>query len=251
MALKRGTTAAAAAPATFEADPADNVAVADKAAVNTSTPAQEAAAAEVASTAIAKAANTAVAAPAGKMKTVLEDLRDVIPTLDFGTLPRLTGSNGNIIDPEKRLLGDEIELTLISFNDEYVVTPGEDDDESKKHVRYSNDGIHINETGQPVADYVAHLRDNEDYPNAARKHYVQLIGILTGSKKDSDLVNQMVVVSLSPGSRKLWEGFRLQESVKVRMGLRKAEGTENLTIKAEVKTQGKNTFTLLKVSTPA
>jgi len=91
-----------------------------------------------------------------------------------------------------------------------------------------------------------HLREVGGYTKANVKQYCQLVGILTSSEKTSEHLNSMVQVSLSPGSRKLFDGYRLQESVKLHLGQRTADGVEMLKLTAEVKTQGGNTFTLLK-----
>jgi hypothetical protein len=115
-------------------------------------------------------------------------------------------------------------------------------------VAYSTDGKVIDETGELVTDYVRKLKDDEGYEDAACKHYVELVGILNGSAKDSEYEGQLVMISLSPQSRKQFEGYRLQRSVQIRMGRIDAEshGSENLKLNAESKKMGSNTFTLVK-----
>jgi len=219
------------------------------AATATAAPADPVAAAGVsATTAIAKASASAVMAPGGKMVSLLQDMKDALPAIDFGVLPRLVGSNGNVMDKDKRMLGSRIKLELVSWNDLWVVSPGDDTEEAKEAVRYSKDGKTIDGTGQSVQDYVKYLRETGGYDEANVKQYCELIGILTEAEKPSEHLGGMVQVSLSPQSRKLFEGYRLQESVKLRLGKRAPDGAEHLLIQTEVKSSGSNTYTLLKVS---
>lgn len=196
---------------------------------------------------IAKAQNTAVGAVA-KFQTSLTNFENALPAVDFGVLPRLKGSNGMVMDGDDAKLGDEIQITLISFNDQYVITPGVDEKEATKSVRYSLDGVTIDATGESVATYIQMLKDVEGFDKAEMKKYVELVGILNSSSKDSEHLGNMVQVSLSPQSRKSFEAYRLQKSVKIRMGKDKEEGAEELTLRAVVKSMGNYTFTILQVS---
>jgi hypothetical protein len=139
----------------------------------------------------------------------------------------------------------------VSWNKQFTISPGTDNDDDKKYVKYSRDGKTIDESGESVADYLNVLRTTHGFADASSKEYCELIGILesvtkNGKTSDDELVNQMVQVSLSPQSRKAFEGFRLQQSVKLRLGKITAEGSERIKLTAEVKTFGANSFTLLK-----
>lgn len=210
--------------------------------------AAQAAAGVAASTAIAKAATTGLARQ-GKLETLFSEHRNAIPPMEFGTLPRLVGTNGNVQDRgEGKLLGESVVIELVSWNEEFVVSPGSDKEEAKALVRYSLDGKTIDATGESVASYLEKLRTVEGYSDASIKRYVQLIGIVESTAKASELVGQMVQVSLSPQSAKLFDGYRMQESVKLRLRPELKEQIDNrLKVTAEVKQQGSNTFTLLKV----
>jgi hypothetical protein len=196
---------------------------------------------------VAAARTTAVARPNAKMVTLLEDLKNALPAIEFGVLPRLTGSNGQIMDADKNKLGEQIEVQLISWNDEFCATPGDDSDEAKEKVKYSRDGTTLDGTGASVADYIK-LLQTEGYSKASVKKYTQLICILTDSAKPSEHVGNMVLVSLSPQSGKSFQGYQLQESVKVARGKRSADGVENLVISTQVKSKNNKDFTLLNVT---
>jgi hypothetical protein len=118
-------------------------------------------------------------------------------------------------------------------------------------VRYSKDGQTIDGTGESVAAYLKKLRETDGYDQAAVKQYCELVVLLSKSEKPSEHVGNMVQISLSPQSRKLFEGYRYQESVKVALKKRSAEGIEQIRVSTEVKSQGQNTFTLLKTGAAA
>lgn len=215
-------------------------------------PEQAAATAGVAaSMAIAKAATTAVAKPA-KFEAALTELRDVIPAVDFGTFPRLVGSNGNVMDKDGALLGQFADITLLSWNETFVASPGDDSDEAKKLVRYSRDGVTLDDTGERLDQYLEVLRTTHGYKEALKKKYIELVGILEKSEKPCAHVNQIVQISLSPQSLKSFEGYRANVSVAVRLGKRTHEGAEKLRVTPQVKSGNGKTWTLLKVEgTPA
>lgn len=240
MALKNKAAPVAQAGA-FEQGDAGDTAVAQAPATAQSN------AADVANTAIAKASTTSAVA-VGKLQTILADIENALPAVEFGVLPRLVGSNGQVMDGDKKLFGDSIKLTLVSWNKNFVISPGDDSDEAKALVRYSRDGVTIDDTGESVVEYLKNLREVEQYPDANVKEYCELVGILNEAAKPCEHVGGMVQISLSPQSRKSFEGYRLQQSVKVRLGQAAPEGQENIVIRAEVKSMGNNTFTLLKVS---
>lgn len=201
--------------------------------------------------AVTKASDTSRAVVAATAYgDIFKSLQGAIQPLEFGTVPRLVGAQGVIqakVAGKKSSLGKSIELTLLSFNDEHVVSPGKDDDEATQLVRYSLDGKTIDGTGEDVNTYLEKLR-SQGYDKASVKRYVQLIGVLEASAEKSELVGEMVQVSLSPQSAKGWDGYRMQRSVKVARNIVKAEGSDKLVITADPRTFGKNDYTALVVS---
>jgi hypothetical protein len=205
-----------------------------------------------ATVALAQIKNTAVGA-VGKFSTVLADLENALPAVDFGVLPRFKANAGMIFDGDNAKVGDTIKITLISFNDQYVITPGVDDDEATKFVKYSADGITVDGTGQLVSEYINQLVTVEGYKLAEVKQYVELIGILNaaelaGKDSGSEHIGNMVQVSCSPVSRKSFEAYRIQRSVKVQMGREDAATSQELVIRATAKTYGKFNFTAFAIS---
>lgn len=250
MALKK--PAAPAAAGKFE-DPAESgtaTAVAEAPAPQAAPNAAESAVAAAgvkASTAVARISANSLAA-AIKTESVLAQLRDAIPPVQFGTFPRLIGSNGNVMDKDGKVLGQFADIQLLSWSETYVVSPGSDTDEAKKLVRYSRDGVTIDETGEDVNAYLKTLREVEKYPDASKKKYIELVGFLTASDKPSEHAGNLVQVSLSPQSLLSFQAYMANVAVRVRLGSLVADGVENLRITPEVKTKGSKSFTLLKVA---
>lgn len=254
MALGKNKEAVKTAGGAFEDEGGTTVADAPK--QSTPSPAQEAAAGTEASTAITKAAGTAVA-KAGTFGDVFKDFQDQITDLEFGTVARLVGSNGRIVakkDSKSLVLGPEIKVTLVSFNDTYQVSPGDDTAEAKKAVRYSRDGVTIDgPVGGDVKAYVEKLRTTDGFAKASVKKYTSLVCILNeaaGAAPDAQgTIGEMVEVSLSPTAGQAFKGHRMQTSVKSSRGLLPpGYDVTALVIRADVRKNGSNEYTALAVT---
>lgn len=247
MALKRNPNAS------FEDTEGSTVAAdAPDAGVDTgsTTPAAEApaspAAKVAATTAIAQAQSTAVSASVKRIAPVLTELKDAV-RVDWDTLERLVAGSGSIDDGDGKSVGTWIKMTLMSYQDTYEVVPGSQDDDAKKYVRYSEDGVNLRDSGTTVAAYLDEMREM-GYDKAALKHKNILVGILDETEKATNLIGEVIQISLSPQSRKTFERYRLTRTAKVNMGRAQAEGSEVLKITAEGKQFGKNKFTQLTVT---
>lgn len=234
--------AAKPAPQFENPDEESDVAVAETAA-----PAAEKPAANVPAT--RTATGGAVAAPRPNMADcdVIGALKDALPPVEYGEGVRLVGSNGQLMDDDKKLLGDSITLVLLSWNHRYVISPGENGAEAKEHARYSLDGVTTSK-GENVDEYLANLRDKMGYSKASKKLYVDLFGILEAAGKPSDHVGNTVSVSLSPDSVKAFTGMRRDVVVKKMLGQIDVDASAGvrLTISTEIKSANGNTWTRLQ-----
>lgn len=232
--------------AKFENDSTEQaVAVAEKPEV-----VEQEAAADVAATtaiAVASATSTALAEPAQAVPTALASLKDVF-AVEYDTFPRLIGASGSIEDGDNRDLGEWVKLKLVSWQNQWDVVPGSQDEEAKAHLRYSSDGITIDATGESVNEYLAKLQNDLGYPKASVKHRVVLVGVLEDSAKKSPLIGEPVQVSLSPQARKTFERYCFSRTIKAKMGTKSLDGAEHILITAEKKTAGTNKYTLLNVT---
>ena len=204
-----------------------------------------------ATTTVAKANASASLPTLGKMQPVLAELQNALPSIDWGVLPRLVATQGQLRDGDKNRYGEFATFSLLSYRDYWVVSPGDDGQEAKEYVRYSDDGLTLTEDGRDVNDYLNELREVHGYTKAAKKQYTSLIGILEDAdapkEKASDNIGQMVEVSLSPQSRKSFQAYLLQRTVQVARGVASAEGSERLKLVAEAKSANGKDFTLIKV----
>ena len=181
-------------------------------------------------------------------EAVLTKLKDQIPAVQFGTFPRLVGSNGNVMDKDGKILGTWVDVTLLSWNETFVISPGSDNDEAKDFVRYSRDGVTIDDSGEDVNAYLKKLREVDGYTKAAKKRYVELIGFLEAAEKDKTHVGKMVQISLSPQSIASWESYRWNTSIAIRLGRKDVTPTpDRVRVTPVIKTKGKDAYTLLNV----
>ena len=187
----------------------------------------------------------AVTTPANRPAVVLQDMKDAF-TVDYDTFERLKSGPGNIMDANGQSLGDEILMTVMSWQDAWDISPGTNDTAGKEVVRYSNDGVTISGTGQMISEYLAEIRPN--FPKAELKAKVILVGILDNAAKPTALLGKTVQISLSQQSRKTWDRYRYDRTLQIQMGKAKPEGAENIRIQALSRRTGTNDWTLLQVS---
>lgn len=179
---------------------------------------------------------------------VLAQLQDRLPPVEYGEGARLVGSNGNVMDEDKLLLGGSITLNLLSWNNRYVVSPGENGEKAKEFARYSLDGVTTSK-GEDVKTYLHNLQTVEGFGKASVKTYLDLFGILEASEKLSKHLGAAVTVSLAPDSVKAFNGLRRDMVVKGMLGSLPDNlgdgGGLSLTITTEVKSGNGNTWTRL------
>lgn len=233
-----GKAGTAAATAKMEQEPQGDTAVIEEPA----TPA-----ATSTSTAVAAAAPRAVAvAPALTMMDVIGSLKNAF-TVDWDTMDRVQANNGNFLDKGKNnaALGDTIQMHLMSWQDTWQVTPGEDGEEALAHVRYSDDGK-TTKQGEDIAEYLDKLR--QIYPKAKCDHRCTLVGVLQGSAKDSRLEGEIFQIDLSQTSRKEFDKYRLSTAYKIGKNILSPDAAVLLTMIAEVMTVKSVSWTLVRFS---
>jgi hypothetical protein len=178
---------------------------------------------------------------------VLQELKDAMP-VEWDTFPRLKAGPGCIIDADGKSLGSEIEMQVVSWQDGWDVSPGEDSERAKQHVGYSDDGVHMKDTGMTVADYLVELR-SLGFKDAKTIQKATVVGILIASEKDSTHLGNTVQLSLSNQARKTFERYRFDRTIKAQMGKQSPVGAEFINVKAHLKkTSGNKDWTLLDVT---
>jgi len=154
------------------------------------------------------------------VKTTLDQLRDVISaemleSISYGAFPRITVSPGQFaVKGDGKLLGDEVDILIQSWNYVTLVTTGEQNDkEANKLIRTSYDGTTLAGSGQPVADYVRELKA-QGYDKAEAKRYMEIYcNIIRTSKLGPVNDGKLYQVSVPPSSTGPWGVFLLSQKM--------------------------------------
>lgn len=164
--------------------------------------------------------------------------------VDYNTLPALMATNGNIqYKKTKKLMGDTIGLELISIQDHWVMSPGgeSDDEESKKFLMYSDDGI-MSRDGESMADGVARAKA-AGYDKAAIKKRLILVGAIFDGGKSPELVGDVVQIDCAPSTANNFNQHQISTAYKVGKGLASADRALMLKLTADVKDENKKQWT--------
>jgi len=163
---------------------------------------------------------------AGNAVKSLEELRDVLPQMDFGTLTRLKSGSGDIVDSDGDSIGGWVDLNIMSFSETLTVSPN-DDKAPNDTVRFSQDGKTID--GNPditVADALRTMK--EDYPESSVKKYYVAVGAVIGAEKSNDYDDTVIELQLSPQSIKAFNNHNVQVQFKVAMKKLSADCVTNI-----------------------
>lgn len=183
---------------------------------------------------------------AGRFKPALADLQNVInpASLEFDTFRRITVGLDGFSDENETELGKKVKISVMSWNERFVVSPGVQSAEANEKVKYSLDG-HVCDDGTPVADYLKVLKDVEGYDKAAVKKYLTIYGFLIATSADGkDLVDipaedrEIVAVQVPPRSLPLFTRFQIEQGVKISSGILQPSDEMVLT---QEKVKGKTT----------
>lgn len=256
MALKKTNATPAAAPAAeYENPDAEAATTAEAetkptaaervAAAQAQHAAEQAAAAPSTSTAVTTKAAGAVVRHQ-PMADPLKDLEGAFP-VTFDSVRNLIITNGNVMDRQSNnALGSEIVLELMSFQKQFVCSPGVDGDEGKEYVKYSDDGITTND-GMNCQEYIKHLQQT-DFPEAKMSERLVIVGGLSNPGSMPELKDTIVQISLPPTSRGAFTQYRIDTAYKVKKGLATPDGSELVRIKCKLQTKGKMTWTVAEFS---
>lgn len=186
---------------------------------------QEATSAEAPVSAEAKvAATTAIATAKGgslanrdeiaaKAKAFQKELDEMRGANDFayGNFRTFKAHNGEIMESggEEETLGKWAKVRLIGWDNHFEVSPGEQGASTKDFVAYSKDGKIIDSVigselkkwvGGSVEEYLAHLRDEEDFGNAKKREFIDCACALLGTESGDGPVNSVVQITLATSS---------------------------------------------------
>lgn len=179
----------------------------------------------------------------------LDSLKDAL-RVEWDTLTRIKASQGRLA-ADKINFGEWIEFELMSWQDNYLVSPGGDTDEAKALAKYSDDGKTIKDTGEDINVYLKRLKDL-GYPDARLGKRCILAASLIDCDKDAQVDDGMLFqIDLSPTSRAEYERYRIQCALDLGKGRTTGDEVIRIRATAEVKQQSgksQNEYTLLKFS---
>ena len=236
---------------TMSADERVAAALAAKGTKPAPAPAEEAApaATESASRAVAAPAATAVATTI-MSKDPLAACEDAL-RVNYNDLTQIMVTNGNVALKEgKELLGDHVGLEIISFQNQWVCSPGGDtqDDESKEYLKFSDDGVYVKGTDQLLTDAVK-LAVAAGYEKAKIAERLILVGALVYPGKDKkgnvidELQDELVQIDLAPRSKAAFKAYRINAAFKVSKGLLDPQAALRVCMSAKVMSKGTMNWT--------
>jgi hypothetical protein len=201
---------------------------------------------------VAAATTTAVAVAPPAAVTSFNAVADTVSGLKnampvtYDMLISLIATNGNVCKRDgKRPIGDEVVFELISWQDSFVVAPG-DDKAPKELIRYSDDGV-ICSDGTSVQEHLSDLR-SLGYAKAAVKQRAVVVGSVISASKTKELDDELVQFDLSPQSRTSFKNYAASVMNKQRLGKITAAQATKVKASAVLATMNGNTFTKIEFS---
>ena len=184
----------------------------------------------------------AVAAPKrnSSMVKLYADIENAF-VAEFGVLPKIKASNGNCMDSDDKILGDSIDVQIMSWNKQFVVGPCANEAPAEL-VKYSYTRDFFEDGSGSLNEYVQELKA-AGWVNAAIKEYYDVVCVLNKAAKPSALVGEMVQLQLSPTSVKAFNGFCLQTAFKIARGLLPENAGSEVTVTSEVVSSKGNSWT--------
>lgn len=201
------------------------------------------------STAVATVAPRAVAVARAPVSPFAE-LQNAY-TVDYNTLDALMVSNGSFLMKEDAQdLGNAITMQLMSYQKSFVVSPGDDSEQAKKLVKYSDDGAYTKD-GLNINDYLQELK-SAGYSKAYKSERVVLVGALADPGKLPALQDRLVQLDLAPTSKTLYDRYTIQAAFDIGRGKTTLEKSRNLRMTAKVTKNANNKiYTLVQFTEAA
>ena len=188
-----------------------------------------------------------VMARGNAIKNVLLDNKDLF-RIDWDSLPRISAEQGEFLfkDDTNEELGPNIELKLVSYQDNYVASPG-DNKAPIDLVKWSPDGI----TAQDGTDMKAHIEflKEEGYSKARISHrQVTVCELLTVGGKVHERSEDLVQLDLPESGRRSFNTHNLQASYKVSKGSITEEQAAMMQLAAvKMKTKAGESYTKISI----
>lgn len=177
---------------------------------------------------------------------VVKNLKDQYP-VQYDSLAQISATQGRFTDRESGTnLGTELLFELLSYQDQYVVSPN-DDKAPKDVVKYSSDSVTCSD-GTDVKTYVNDLREM-GWKNARINARYVIVGALVQAEKTADFDGLLMQIDLSPKSKSQFDRYLIQSAFDLAKGKITEEQAKLVDIVAEVtENAAKQSYTICKFS---
>lgn len=209
-------------------------------------------------TALEPAKTSALAAPRAdapssliSQSNILDKSRDQL-RVTWEDFDSINATNGNFAkkDPAggtPKVLGDYLELQVVSSQEQYVVAPEDQDAEGEGLVKYSDDGVVLNDgSGKTVKEHLEFLKDN-DTPGKM-SHRLVVVGELQHcNDAGQDLIGNLVQVVLADNGRRSFNSHAKQSGYHISQGRISAQDATFVGMTTNVAGTGKKSYTAVTV----
>ena len=175
---------------------------------------------------------------------VTEAMKDAM-RVEWDTFPMMKTGQGRItsmVGGTKIDFGKWVNFDLLSYQDNWLVSPGGDTDEAKKLAKYSDDGTSLKDTGQSVQEYIEELK-KLGYPDARLSQ--RLIALISLSDCEGEAAiseGQLFQIDMAPTTRSAFEQYRKQSAYDISKGKLTSDGwSAGIRATATVRTQAGST----------
>ena len=162
--------------------------------------------------AIIKPAAAALAIAGGMQAT--EVFKDAM-RIDWDTFPMMKTSQGRItsmVGGTKVDFGKWVDFDLLSYQDNWLVSPGGDTDEAKKLAKYSDDGKVLKDSGQLVTEYIDNLKSMGYNEARLAQRMIALVSLVNCEGDANIPEGQLFQIDMAPTSRSAFEQYRKQSA---------------------------------------
>lgn len=194
--------------------------------------------------------------PAGKLALQSQHNMDAVKNLknmypvNYDSLAQVIAGQGRFSERESKTnLGSELVFELMSYQDQFVVSPN-DDKAPKDLVRYSSDGV-VCSDGTLVADHLAELK-SMNWKNARVNQRYILVGALISAEKSDKFNGTLMQIDLASKSKGQFDRYLIQSAYAIGKGRITEDGAKVVKLVAEVVSNSMNQqYTLVKFFTHA
>lgn len=150
---------------------------------------------------------------AAKAKEFQKEVERMRGASDFayGNYRVFKGNNGNVVESggEEENLGRWAQVRMISWNDHFEISPGEQAASTREFVGYSKDGKTVDSVigednrswvGKAVGEYLEYLRTEEGFAQAKSRRFIDIGAALLGCDSGDGPVGSVIQITLSESS---------------------------------------------------